>query len=67
MNVVRRATPGTVARIFWRSRYVAGPGARPFHPLQDRVGRVLQRQVDVLADLVALGHGVSVSVVIVVG
>ena len=37
------------------------PGRRParagaLHALQDRIRRVLQRQVDVVADLVALGH-----------
>ena len=32
------------------------PRPGPFHPLQDGIGRVLQRQVDVLADMLALGH-----------
>ena len=35
------------------------PGARPLHALQDGVRRVLQREVDVLADLLAPGHGIQ--------
>src|SRR5262249_59365478 len=31
-------------------------GAWPFHPLQHRVRRMLQRQVDVLADVLAFRH-----------
>ena len=38
---------------------VAGARARPFHALQHRVGRVLQRQVHVAAHLVQPGHGVQ--------
>ena len=41
--------------------------ARPLHALQHRVGRVLQRQVDVLHDLVEIGDRVDDVVVMVVG
>ena len=46
---------------------VAGARARPLHPLEHRVRGVLQRQVDVLADLLALCHRVEHVVLIVVG
>ena len=56
MNVVRSATPGTRVRMRSSSCFVALARPGTLHPLEHRVGRVLQRQVDVLADLLAVGH-----------
>ena len=56
MNVVRSVTPGTRVPDPVEQPLVAGARAGPLHPLQHRVRRVLQRQVDVLADLLALRH-----------
>ncbi len=38
---------------------IAGTRARPLHSRQDRVGGVLERQVDVLTDLVTFRHGIE--------
>ena len=59
MNVVRSVTPGT-RRANAREQLVVGLAiARTPHASQHVGRRVLQRQVDVLADLLALGHRVE--------
>ena len=63
MKVVRSATPGDAGADPLEQTIVGLPRARPLHPLQHVVRRVLQRQVDVLADLVALRHRVERRVV----
>ena len=63
MNVVRNDTSGTLARIRFSKRVVLASRARPLHPFQHRVRRMLQRQVDVLADLLAFRHRVQRRVV----
>ena len=56
MKVVRNVTPGTRSRIRAEQLVVGLAVARPAHALQHVGRRVLQRQVDVAADLLALRH-----------
>ena len=56
MNVVRSVTSGSaVAEALEEQALVARARPRPAHPLEDAVGGVLERQVDVADDLVAGG------------
>src|SRR5215204_90516 len=47
----RYASPDAVEELF-----VRGTSAGPLHPLEDAIGRVLERQIDVEAQLLALRH-----------
>ena len=56
MSVVRSVTSGTAVADPRQQRVVGAAVAGPPHPLEDVRRRVLQRQVDVAADLLALRH-----------
>jgi hypothetical protein len=67
MKLVRRAMPGTAARAFSSVfRKISAPAAA-LHPLQHGGRSVLQRHVEILADVVVLGNRLQQPVVMRLG